>query len=76
MKIRAVLFVYFQRHRAALPLANTFIVLAEINMFEGEIEPPFTEILLDTLHLPSIPRLCHRHVFVVDLASGLVYRSG
>ena len=35
-----VLFVYFQRHRAALPLANIFIVLAEIILFEGEIEPP------------------------------------
>ena len=30
-----VLFLYFQRHRAALPLTNTFIVLAEIILFEG-----------------------------------------
>ena len=65
-----VLFVYFQRHRAALPLENTFIVLAEIILFEGEIEPPFLEILLDPLHLPNIPRLCHIHAFVVNLSSG------
>ena len=71
-----VLFVYFQRHRAALPLANIFIVLAEIILFEGEIEPPFPEIFIYPLHLPNIPRLCHRHAFVVDLASGPVHRSG
>ena len=35
-----VLFVYFQCNRAALPLANKFIFLAEIVLFEGEIEPP------------------------------------